>query len=127
MTIPKLVPNIRVAPRYGFIPEFGSMEFYRTNDLLKGKKRPFFKDRTLPGAYQTMAIIEKNEDKIILRMVTESFLNKKNVFLQDYEILLSRDQSQKKCERFTEGQKSFVPILKCHFPCFQKVVNTLLP
>ena len=120
VTIPKLVPNIRVAPRYGFIPEFGSMEFYRTNDLLKGKKRPFFKDRTLQGAYQTMAIIEKNEDKIILRMVTESFLNKKNVFLQDYEILLNHDQSPKKMRTLYRRAKKFCPNIEVSLPMLSK-------
>ena len=120
VTIPKLVPNIRVAPRYGFIPEFGSMEFYKTKDLLKGKKRPFFKDRTLPGAYQTMAIIEKGEEKIVLRMVTESFLNKKKVFLQDYEILLNADQSVKKMRSLYPRAKKFCPNIEVSLPMLSK-------
>ena len=120
VTIPRLVPNIRVAPRYGFIPEFGSMEFYKTKDLLQGKKKPFFKDPTLPGAYQTMAIIEKGQDKIILRMVTESFLNKKKVFLQDYEILLNLDQTPKKMRPLYPRAKKFCPNIEISLPMLSK-------
>ena len=120
VTIPKLVPNIRVAPRFGFIPEFGSMEFYRTKDLIEGKKRAFFKDPSLPGAYQTMAIVDKGPEKIVLRMVTESFLNKKRVFLQDYEILLNGDQSPKKIRPLYKRAKKFCPNIEISLPMLSK-------
>ena len=96
------------------------MEFFKLKDLLKGKRKPFFKDPSLPGAYQTMAIIEKSRQRIVLRMVTESFLNKKRVFLKDYEILFHKDQSVQKIRPLFAKAKRFCPNIEISLPMLSK-------
>jgi hypothetical protein len=119
ITIPRLVPNFSVKPRFGFIPEFGTMEFYHLDNLLKGKAKPFFRDRKLPGAYQTIAVLKKTPHSTLFRIVTESFLNKKRVFLQDYEVLFNQNKVSSMKALYPKA-KRFCPNIEISLPMLSK-------
>ena len=87
VSIPWLLPRPWSVLRYG-IPEVGEMYFYSTKKLLEGKgwkESLILLDKTLPGGYQTISILKETPKTAHYRIVTESMLVKKRLFLQEYK------------------------------------------